>query len=129
MKPAYQRTKRGYRKDLGFSVRSGWEANYARYLKWRKEVGDIAGWEYEPDTFWFSEWYKRGTLSYLPDFKVTFLDGRIEYHEVKGFLTPKAKTQLKRMAKRYPGVKVELIDSNRYYAVKKQMRGLIKNWE
>lgn len=40
--------KQGFREDLGFSVRSRWEANFARYLKLLKEQGEILGWGYDP---------------------------------------------------------------------------------
>jgi hypothetical protein len=53
--------------------RSRWEANYARYLEFQKQHGLILGWQHEPETFWF-EGVKRGTCSYLPDFKVTLCD-------------------------------------------------------
>ena len=129
MKPGYKNIKRGKRADLG-SIwwRSGWEANYARYLNWRMANGDIAGWEYEKVEFEFTK-IKRGTRYYLPDFKITFPDGRIEYHEVKGRLTAKAATQLRRMAKFHPDVKVELIDKKRYYAIRRQVAKIIPYWE
>ena len=61
------------------------EANYAAQLDWRKKAGEIA------------EIKKQHKLSididgvhicnYYVDFMVTYPDGRIEYHEVKGFAT------------------------------------------
>ncbi len=126
-KPAYQETKQGHRADLGISVRSGWEANYARYLNLRKKTGDIKDWEYEVDEFEFP--VKRGTRFYLPDFKVTLNDGSVEYHEVKGFMTQKARTALKRMKKYHPEVNVQLINRKRYSAIARQVSGIIRKWE
>ena len=119
----------GKRADLdGLFVRSSWEANYARYLNWLVGLGEIAAWEYEPDTFWFDE-IKRGTRSYTPDFKITNNDGTVDYHEVKGWMDQKSRTKLKRMAKYYPNVKVTLIDADAYYAIARDVSGFIPNWE
>lgn len=108
--------------------RSRWEANYARYLQWRLERGDIARWEHEPETFWFVG-IKRGVLSYLPDFRVTHASGRVEYHEVKGWMTPRSKTALKRMAKYHPDVALLLVDSRAYQRIAAGAGCLIKGWE
>ncbi len=129
-KPTYtssSRAKSGFRADLGLYVRSRWEANYARYLNWLKAKGHITGWAYEPDTFWF-EAIKRGTRSYTPDFKVTENDGRVVYHEVKGWMDAKSATKLKRMAKYYPDVAIVVIDRASYNAIRK-WRQLIPDWE
>lgn len=101
-----------------YYMRSGWEINYAHYLNFLKKHGEIKDWSYETDEFWF-EGIKRGCRSYLPDFKVINMDGSIEYHEVKGHMDQKSRTKLARMARYYPEIKVELIDSRRYRAIMK----------
>ena len=60
-----------YRKDLGFSVRSSWEANYARIL-----IHDGVEFEYEPQTFVLkvpedmkSIFRGKDEVKYTPDFK------------------------------------------------------------
>jgi hypothetical protein len=122
------RGRAGRREDLGNTwFRSSWERNWARYLNLRQAAGVIAGWEYEPDTFWFP--IRRGTVSYLPDFKVTNPSGKIEYHEVKGYMDAKSKTKLKRMAKYYPVVTVLVIDKPVYREVKQLYAGKIPEWE
>lgn len=119
----------GKREDLGgLYVRSSWEANYARYLNWLVEQKQILKWEYEPDTFVF-ETIKRGTRSYLPDFKVTNLDNTIEYHEIKGWMDQKSKTKLARMAKYYKDIKLVLIEKDDYYAIRNTIKPFIPNWE
>jgi len=118
----------GIRSDLGIFVRSSWEANYCRYLNWLASLGEIQGWEYEPETFEFDA-IKRGTRSYTPDFKVTNLDGSVEYHEVKGWMDPKSSTKLKRMAKYHPDVTIILIDKDAYYAIRRECKHLVPNWE
>lgn len=121
------RSRGGKRESLGgLYVRSSWEANYALYLNLLIERGEILKWEYEPDTFEFP--VKRGNRFYTPDFKVTEKDGRIVYHEVKGWMDGPSKTRLKRMAKHYPHVKVIVIGEEEYKAIKK-WAGLIPGWE
>jgi len=106
--------------------RSKWEANYALFLDYLVEKGEIKSWEYEADVFMFEE-IKLGTRSYRPDFKVFNDNGSFEYHEVKGYMDSKSKTKLKRMAKYYPEVKLILIDSGYYNDLKKKM-GKILNF-
>lgn len=119
----------GKREDLGFYVRSKWEANYARYLKWLVSIGEIRSWQYEPDTFEFTK-IKRGSRFYTPDFKVFLLSGEFEYHEVKGWLDSRSKTKLSRMKRYFPEIKVVLIDSTAYRGLAETVgRGLVENWE
>lgn len=122
--------KAGWRVVGGQRVyfRSRWEANYGRYLEWLKSIGNIKGWEHEPETFWFGK-VRRGTVSYLPDFRITNNDGSIEYHEVKGWMDARSKTKLKRMAKYYPTVKLVLIDSKCYKKLANQIKACIADWE
>ena len=108
--------------------RSAWEANYARYLEWLLSLGEIKAWEHEPETFWF-EGIKRGVRSYLPDFRVTENSGEVVYHEVKGYMDKKSKTKIKRMAKYHPDVRLIVIDSRAYNAIKKKVQSLIDGWE
>lgn len=114
----------GYKKYY----RSKWEANYARYLEWLKQKGDISDWKHEPETFWF-DGIKRGCMSYLPDFKVTESNGSIVYHEVKGWMDDRSKTKIKRMAKYHPNVKLIVIDSKSYASIKRVMQPIISDWE
>lgn len=128
MRKAYSRGRMGTRPDLGFYVRSSWEANYARYLKWLQSKGQIFKWEYEPERFEFTA-IKRGTRSYLPDFKVWDKeDAKPYYIEVKGWADPKSITKAKRMAKYYPEIEVRTVGKTEYNALKK-WAGMIPHWE
>lgn len=122
--------KAGWREIGGQRIyaRSRWEANYARYLEWLRANGSIAKWEHEPETFWF-EGIKRGTCSYLPDFRVTESNGSVAYHEVKGWFDARSKTKLKRMAKYHPTVALRLIAAPWFKANERKLAGLIPNWE
>ena len=129
--PRTKVTWKGGSRDIGGHIiymRSRWEANYARFLEFRKQHGEIKDWEHEPDVFWF-EGVKRGCVSYLPDFKVTLNDGSVEYHEVKGWMDQKSKTKLNRMKKYYPDVKVVVIDGKYYRDLEKKIGGAISGWE
>lgn len=125
---AYSRAKGGRRPDIGpMYFRSAWEANYARYLNWLKERGEIDGWEYEPETFWFDA-IRRGVRSYKPDFRITE-KGKSYFVEVKGWMDPKSRTKLRRMKKYHPGVEVRLVDAKQYESIKRAVSRLIPAWE
>jgi hypothetical protein len=124
----YSRCRRGIREDLGFFVRSRWEANYARYLKWLEQRGDIAAWEYEPLTFRF-DGVGRGPYTYKPDFKVVKKDGTVAFHEVKGWMDSASKGKLKRFAKFYPQHKLVVIEQKAYRSIEKTLSSVIQGWE
>ena len=121
----------GKRPDLNNQYfRSKWEANYARFLNWliSNKQDLIEKWQYEPDEFEFP--VKRGTRFYKPDFKVFFKNGRVEYHEVKGYDYQEGITARKRMAKYYPDITLILIDSDWFKDLrKKHIPSLIEGWE
>lgn len=108
--------------------RSRWEANYARYLEWLRERGEIETWEHEPETFWF-EGIKRGSMSYLPDFRVAERGGAVAYHEVKGWMDSRSKTKIARMARYHPKVRLIVIDKKAYGAIARQVSSLVGGWE
>lgn len=124
----YSRCKGGRRADIGpMYFRSAWEANYARYLNWLQSRGEIDGWEYEPETFWF-EAIKRGVRSYRPDFRISE-KGKSYFVEVKGWMDPKSRTKLRRMKKYHPTVEVRLVDAKQYESIKRAVSRLIPMWE
>ena len=120
--------KRTDLKDQYF--RSMWEANIARLLNLWQGLGIVAAWEYETEEFEFHK-IKRGCRFYKIDFKIRFVKNPTEpiYWEVKGYWDSKSKTKLKRMAKYYPHVRIEVIDSTQYQVLKRQWAGLIPTWE
>jgi hypothetical protein len=126
--PDYTRIRRGKRDDLGdIHFRSAWEANYARYLTHLKETGQIVDWEFEPQSFVFSG-VSRGVVYYLPDFRITHLDGTQEYVEVKGRETPKDRTKWKRMRSHYPAVKLRIVGQVEYRKLCQDF-GNLPHWE
>lgn len=88
-----KRSNIGKRLDLSIFLRSGWEANFCRYLK---SLG--ISYSYEPRVFTFPG-VKHGTTSYTPDI---YLPDTNEWIEIKGFCDGKSKTQIRRFKKHFP---------------------------
>ena len=109
------RGKGGYREDLGHYVRSSWEANYCRFLKW---FG--INYEYEPTRFALSS-----NESYLPDFYLPELD---LYKEVKGYMDNDSERKIKYFAKDYPEKRLSICDSTEYETIS-QYASEIPYWE
>ena len=89
-----KKSNSGKRTDLNNTFfRSSWEANLARYYNYAN-----IQWKYEPETFYFSG-YKRGSISYTPDF---YLPETNQWIEVKGYFNSKDRTKIKRFKQQYP---------------------------
>lgn len=125
----YSRAKSGRRADLADTYfRSAWEANYARFLNLLIARSVVTSWEYEPKTFVF-ETIKRGNRSYTPDFRVTFPDGRIEWHEVKGWMDDKSRVRIERLRKFYPEEVLMIIDAAWFKQAARGIAYMIPGWE
>lgn len=110
-----------------YYFRSRWEYNYALVLEFRKSREMIIDWEYEIETFWFHK-IKRGTRSYLPDFKVYYWDGHIEYHEVKGWVDQRSRTIFRRMRIYYPEIKLITVGAD-FFKKNEFYSRILKGWE
>jgi hypothetical protein len=75
--------KGSFREDLQHYVRSSWEANFARILRYFKEP-----YEYEKHRF------DLGNCFYIPDF---YLPKQDIFYEIKGFIYEKARRKLIRL--------------------------------
>ena len=104
----------GVREDLGFYVRSSWEANFARYL-----IHEGKDFKYEPDSFLL-----KSGRTYTPDFKV----GDI-YYEVKGWWTARAKEKFEQFRLQYPDIKVEIVGEPEYNDLCGRFSSTIQHWE
>lgn len=122
--------KQGWREIGGKKnyYRSRWEANYARYMQWKKERNEILEWEHEPQTFWFDK-IKRGVVTYLPDFKITNLDGSHYWVEVKGYMDAKSKTKINRFKKYFPEEQLVVVTGKWYRKNNRKLGMIIKDWE
>jgi len=107
------RGRGGFREDLGFYVRSTWEANFARILKLQGK-----DFEYESESFTLSD----GT-TYTPDFKV---DGI--FYEIKGYMTDSARRKLDLFRHEHPAEIVQMIGAPEYNELYITYANLI-NWE
>lgn len=103
----------GFREDLGIYVRSNWEANFARILKYSN-----IEFLYEPDTFCVSE-----AVTYTPDFKV----GKV-YFEIKGYMDEKSKNKIKLFRQKFPDLTLGVISGDEYKKLKTQYHDKIC-WE
>jgi len=108
-------------------LKSNWERRFCLYLSFQKKYGHIVDYWYEPQTFWF-EGIKRGTTNYKPDFKVEFPSGNFEFYEVKGYMTSKDETKIKRMKKYHPNEKVNIIGKDWFSTNGRTLKALIHGW-
>jgi hypothetical protein len=109
----YTRGKGGIRTDIGFYVRSRWEANFARiciYEKWN--------FEYEPCSFDLEN-----HKFYIPDFVVEGV-----FYELKGYMSNSAREKLDIFTRMYPNVSLKIIGPIEYNNLKLKYQQLI-NWE
>jgi len=109
----YHRGRGGVRDDLGFYVRSSWEANFARVLVCRNEK-----FEYESQSFTLES-----GKTYIPDFKVGDC-----YYEIKGYMTQAANDKLREFREQYPDIELKIIGPNEYNELYSVYGGLV-NWE
>lgn len=110
-----------------FYSRSKWERNFARYLDFLQIHGEISEWLHEPKVFWFPE--KRGVTNYKPDFCTLEKSTKLIYYEVKGWMDPKSRTKLNRMAKHHPKIHLRLIDADWFQRNNKKLKFIIMDWE
>jgi len=137
-KPRIYNNKAGKRADLNNQFfRSATEANYARFMNFTGVV-----WKYEPEILYF-EGIKSGCTSIKIDFYLPDMD---QWHEVKGELTQRTVTKIKRLKKYYPHIfdKLFLITQGkqslefaqqmripyiRYEEIEKKVSRMIPGWE
>lgn len=122
--------KQGWREIGGKKIyfRSRWEANYGKYLQWQKDHGEIKDWLHEPQTFWFEK-IKRGSVTYLPDFKVIRNDDTHYWVEVKGWMDQRSKTKIRRFKKYFPKETLLVMDSKWFKMNSPKISTLISEWE
>lgn len=83
----FSKSKYGSEKQTynGYAYDSKLEAAYAQQLDWMIKAKEVEKWERQHKIS--IDINGVHICNYFIDFKVWFLDGRIEYHEVKGFET------------------------------------------
>jgi hypothetical protein len=108
--------KTGIRKDLGHYVRSSWEANVCRVLKFLGET-----YEYEKHFFELDN-----SSRYLPEI---FIPSQNLFLEVKGFWYEKEKRKFQLFKEKYPYIKIIVVDKPIYIRLKEEYSKIIPNWE
>lgn len=85
------------------------EANYAAQLDLRRRAGDIRDWERGSALVLLDAPKARGRILYVPDFKVTNVDGSDYLVDTKGVMTPVFRLKVKLLKARYPDVKLLIV--------------------
>lgn len=111
--------KGGFRDDLGHYVRSSWEADFARVLKYNG-----LDYDYEPEQFELTLDDGR-TVHYTPDFYVKSLD---TWFEIKGFMRDMDAMKIKAWQKKFPGRKLVIIDKEPFAQIQMKYSDLVI-WE
>ncbi len=83
--------------DVSRAVHHGMNRTEARYADHLDSDPNVVWWMFEPLSLRLAE----GTF-YRPDFAVLFADGRLEFHEVKGFWRDDARVKIKVAASLFP---------------------------
>ena len=110
---------------------SNYEYDYALYLDYLYDSGQIAGWVRNTTKFGFSEEVEvrgRRQQAYRPDFIVFFKNGTYEIHEVKGWMNERSKTVLSQFAKDYAGFKVVVIGKDEMLSLQNQFKDKLWGW-
>lgn len=125
--------KAGWREigDGKFYFRSRWESNYARVLDLLKRSKEILDWEHEPKRFVFSKFNEKNkrSISYLPDFRVTRLDGSFYWVEVKGYVCARSKLNFALFADEYPDEELIVIGLTWFKENSIHLSEYIDGWE
>ncbi|MFH1307773.1 MAG: hypothetical protein ABIH72_02890 [archaeon] len=122
----------GFRRDIGISVRSMWEANYARILMY-----DGVDFEYEPDTFVLDVpesarplFDGKEQVRYTPDFHITgthrYVEVKGEWHDAHGQETAHKIMLLKA---KHPEITVETVSTDDYRKLDAEYREKINDSE
>lgn len=117
------------------SLDSNYEYDYALFLDYSYENGDIAGWVRNTTQFGFSTPVeypnKRGASikSHRPDFLVFNLDGTYEIHEVKGWMNAKATAVDEQFRKDYPNLTYRMIGKDEMLALQAEFKDKLWGWE
>lgn len=108
----YNKVEKQYVDDIKFDSKA--EARYYLLLKQKLKNGFIKSFELKKKYILVDKFKHPGTgktirsITYTPDFEVTYLDGSIEVIDIKGFKTEVFKLKMKLFMNRY-GVPLVLI--------------------
>jgi hypothetical protein len=109
----------GFREDLGHYVRSSWEADFARVLKY---MG--LSYQYEPQRFTLVR-EDGSTMTYAPDFFVPEEDC---WYEIKGWMDKVSEEKIRLFTEQYPQESIVIVDKTLFAEMQMKYRDLVK-WE
>lgn len=110
---------------------SNYEYDYALYLDYLYDSGEIAGWIRNTTQFGFSEEIEvrgRKQRSYRPDFLVFLKDGSYEIHEVKGWMNDRSKTVLEQFSKDYSTLTLKIITKDDILSLQSNFQNKLWGW-
>lgn len=110
---------------------SNYEYNYALYLDYLYESGQIAGWIKNTTKFGFSseiEVRGRTQKSYRPDFFVFMKNGTYEIHEVKGWMNERSEKVLSQFKKDYGGLCLKIITKDEMLSLQRNYKNKLWGW-
>ena len=110
---------------------SNYEYNYALFLDYLYDNGEIAGWIKNTTLFGFSEQVEyrgRKQKSYRPDFIVFMKDGRYEIHEVKGWINERSESVLKQFQKDYRDLTLKIITKDDILSLQNNFSEKLWGW-
>ena len=113
------------------SLDSNYEYNYALYLDYLYDSGQIAWWIRNTTKFGFSEEVEtrgRKQQYYRPDFIVFHKDGTYEIHEVKVRMNERSETVLAQFAKDYRTLKVIVVNKDDMLSLQQQFKDKLWGW-
>jgi len=117
-KPSPHR-KGGFREDLGHYVRSAWEADFARILRFFK-----LSYQYEPKTFALKK-SEGNIVHYTPDF---YVPAKKTFYEIKGWMHDLDEEKIELFKKQYPELSLVLINKTKFAELALKYKNLIA-WE
>lgn len=110
---------------------SNYEYNYALYLDYLYDNGEIAGWVRNTTKFGFSEPIEiRGKkhLSYRPDFIVFLPNGTYAIHEVKGWMNERSTAVLEQFKKDYADLTFQIIAKDDMLSLQNEFKNKLWGW-
>lgn len=110
---------------------SNYEYDYALYLDYLYDNGEIAGWIKNTTLFGFSEEIEtrgRKQKSYRPDFIIFFKNGTYEIHEVKGWMNERSETVLKQFKKDYENLTLKVIGKDEILSLQRNFKDKLWGW-
>ncbi len=108
--------------------RSKMESNFAYYLEWLKNNGNIIEWQHEPCLFKLEG--RMGTIShYKPDFVAVGVDEKWYWYEVKGYMDKRSQAKINAFRKQYPNLSLTVVDKKWFRDNSKKLKGLVPGWQ